>query len=98
MPLSSQTSELAAGCTDDLAPGHSVRIRLLNPSDLRRRLREDEGFKEMIKRSEGCHSALTSASRRRVLDALLASRAPLNAAVVAEQVGLQVTTARFGGV
>lgn len=41
------------------------------------------------------HAALASPSRRRVLDVLLAAPDPLDAAAVAGQLGLHVTTARF---
>jgi predicted ArsR family transcriptional regulator len=49
----------------------------------------------MIDRSEEYHAALASASRRQVLNALLASSEPLDAAAVAERLGQHVTTARF---
>ena len=49
----------------------------------------------MNDRSGEYHSALASPSRRQVLDALLASPEPLDAASVAGQLGLHVTTARF---
>jgi predicted ArsR family transcriptional regulator len=49
----------------------------------------------MTGRSENYHAALASTSRRQVLDALLAASAPLDAAGVAEQLALHVTTARF---
>jgi len=40
-------------------------------------------------------TALASAPRRRVLDALVASAAPLSVQAIASQVGLHITTARF---
>lgn len=49
----------------------------------------------MIDRSEEYHAALASASRRQVLDSLLASSEPLDASAVADRLGLHVTTARF---
>jgi predicted ArsR family transcriptional regulator len=49
----------------------------------------------MIDRSGIYHSALASPSRRQVLDVLLASPEPLDAASVAGQLGLHVTTVRF---
>lgn len=49
----------------------------------------------MTERSEGYHAALASTSRRQVLDALLDSPEPLDAAAVAGRLGLHVTTARF---
>lgn len=49
----------------------------------------------MIESSEKYHSALASPSRRRVLDALMASPEPLDAASVAAKLGLHLTTARF---
>ncbi|MFD2792390.1 helix-turn-helix transcriptional regulator [Promicromonospora vindobonensis] len=49
----------------------------------------------MTGRSEDYHAALASASRRQVLDALLAAPGPMDAAGVAEQLALHVTTARF---
>jgi len=45
--------------------------------------------------SEEYHAALASPARRKVLDALLRSPEPLDAATVAERLGLHVTTARF---
>jgi predicted ArsR family transcriptional regulator len=49
----------------------------------------------MTTRSESYHAAMASPPRRSVLNALLASPDPLDAAIVAERVGLHVTTARF---
>lgn len=49
----------------------------------------------MTGRSEDYHAALASTSRRQVLDVLLATAEPLDAAGVAEALGLHVTTARF---
>lgn len=49
----------------------------------------------MTGRSEDYHAALASTSRRQILDALVASTQPLDAAVVAGGLGLHVTTARF---
>ena len=49
----------------------------------------------MTSRSESYHAAMASPPRRSVLNALLASPDPLDAATVAERVGLHVTTARF---
>jgi predicted ArsR family transcriptional regulator len=48
----------------------------------------------MTTRSESYHAAMASPPRRAVLNALLASPDPLDAAMVAERVGLHVTTAR----
>lgn len=44
---------------------------------------------------DGRHAALASGVRRHVLDALAESGSPLDAAAIAEQVHLHVTTARF---
>lgn len=49
----------------------------------------------MSGRSGEYHAVLASATRRQVLDSLLASPDPLDAAAIAERVGLHVTTARF---
>lgn len=49
----------------------------------------------MTERAEGYHAALASRTRRRVLEALLDSPAPLDAAAIASGLGLHVTTARF---
>lgn len=53
------------------------------------------GFERMTERSGDYHAALASPSRRQVLDALLSSSEPLDAAAVAGRLGLHVTTARF---
>lgn len=45
--------------------------------------------------TEGYHAALASPSRRQVLDALVASREPLDATTVADRLGVHVSTARF---
>jgi predicted ArsR family transcriptional regulator len=44
---------------------------------------------------DGYHAAMASPSRRAVLDVLLASADPLDAAAVSERVGLHLTTTRF---
>jgi len=49
----------------------------------------------MTDRSGQYHAALASPRRRQVLDALLASPEPLDAAAVAARLGLHITTARF---
>jgi predicted ArsR family transcriptional regulator len=46
-------------------------------------------------RDRGYHAALASPARRQVLDALMSSPVPLDAATVAESLNLHVTTARF---
>jgi predicted ArsR family transcriptional regulator len=49
----------------------------------------------MTDRSDEYHAALASPSRRQVLDALLDSPEPLDAAAIAARLGLHITTARF---
>lgn len=49
----------------------------------------------MTRTGEGTHAVLGSAASRQVLDALLESPEPLDAATVAALLGLHVTTARF---
>ncbi|MDP3207660.1 MAG: helix-turn-helix domain-containing protein [Rhodoglobus sp.] len=49
----------------------------------------------MSDRREEYHAALASSSRRQVLDTLRGSPEPLDAAAVAEHLGLHITTARF---
>jgi predicted ArsR family transcriptional regulator len=49
----------------------------------------------MTGRDDSYHAAMASPSRRSVLDVLLASTGPLDAAAVAERVGLHLTTTRF---
>lgn len=57
--------------------------------------REAPRADRVITRSDGYHSALASASRRKVLDALSAAEAPLDVRAIADELGLHVTTARF---
>jgi len=56
---------------------------------------ESVTFNPMASGNEAIHAAMGSTARRQVLDALLASREPLDAAAVAAALGSHVTTARF---
>lgn len=49
----------------------------------------------MIHHSDEYHSALASASRRKVLDALRTAAESLDASTIADELGFHVTTARF---
>src|SRR5690606_23798249 len=76
----------------------ATRARTRPDATVSRALRPNKNgarFHLMTGRSEDYHAALASTSRRQILDALVASTQPLDAAVVAGGLGLHVTTARF---